>query len=284
MPIKLYDKVMGQKSFKEFKALIEKWTALSENLQKSIFNAPIMLPDIFLISDSGMGRTSLLEVLSDFLYHKENLMDFYGDVRYFEFKLNYCKPDQPFSEILRLMSEVRIAAGFRNEYRGIAYIEIDEWIEHCQEKHFLDFLEYLSDNSDKWLVVLSISKGKKEKMDELRGVVSAFLRTESITINAPSADEFAQYLYDMIFAYGLEVEQEARDILVKTVKVLGKTKYFDGYKTVKLLAQDIVYSVFSKAKNKATVTAEDVKEFSEESEYVTRTLKNIAAAKQRIGF
>jgi hypothetical protein len=182
------------------------------------------------------------------------------------------------------MSEVRIAAGFRNEYRGIAYIEIDEWIEHCQEKHFLDFLEYLSDNSDKWLVVLSISKAKKEKIDELRGVLSAFLRTESITINAPSAAEFARYLYDMISAYGLDVEQEARDILVKTVKVLAKTKYFDGYKTMKMLAQDIVYSVFSNGKNKDTVTLDDVKEFSEESEYVTRTLKNIAAAKQRIGF
>lgn len=284
MATKLYDKVMGQKSYKEFKALIKKWDALSENLQKSIFNAPIMLPDIFLISDSGMGRTSLLEVLSDYLYNKEKLMDFYGDVRYFEFKLNYCKPEYPFSEIQRLMAEVRLAAGFRNEYRGIAYIEIDEWVEHCQEKHFLDFLEYLSDNSDKWLVVLSTEKKNKEKLDELRGVVSAFLRIESITINSPSADEFAQYLYDMIFAYGLEVEQNARDILIKTVKVLGKTKYFDGYKTVKMLAQDIVYSVFSNGKNKATVTAEDVKEFSEESEYVTRTLKNIAAAKQRIGF
>lgn len=280
---KAYDKIMRQNGFKDFKKLIDKWNVLSENIQKTPFNAPIMLPDIFLVSGSGTGRTNLLSLLSEYLYEKDNLMEFYGDVRYFEFRLNYCNPNEKFTEILRLMSEVSGAAGFRNEYKGIVYIDVDEWLGHCHEKHFIDFLEYMSDNSDKWLVVISVTDKNGDKIDELRGVVSAFLRIEQITIEAPTETELSQYLYDKISAYGLIADSSAMDILSKTVGLLGSTKYFDGYKTVKMLAQDIVYSVFSAAKNQSVISADDVKDFSETSEYVKRTLNKLERAR-RIGF
>jgi hypothetical protein len=84
---------------------------------------------------------------------KPNLMSFYGDVAYFEFMLNYCGPRENFSELQRLMDGVDNAKGFRSEFRGILFIDIDDWRDHFEEKHFVDFMEYLSDNSDDWLIV-----------------------------------------------------------------------------------------------------------------------------------
>lgn len=278
-----YNKIMQQNGMNEFKELVKKWEILSENINESPFNAPIILPDIFLVSGSGTGRTHLLKLLSEYLSDKKKLMDFYGDVKYFEFMLNYCKPGEYFAEIQRLMTEISDAAGFRNEYRGIVYIDVDEWLGHCHEKHFIDFMEYLSDNSDKWLVVLSVTTGAEEKIEGMRSVLSAFLRIEKVTIETPTNEALSQYLFDLIFAYGFMLDDGARKVLSDTVNTLSEAKYFDGYKTVKRLGQDVVYSVYSRDKRINTLTSDDVSEFSSTGDYVKRVVKKIEKVK-RIGF
>ena len=239
--------------------------------------------DIFLVSSSVTGRSHMLGLLSEYLSEKDNLMSFYGDVRYFEFKLNYCKSDERFTEIQRLMTEVISAAGFRNEYKGIIYIDIDEWVGHCHEKHFIDFLEYLSDNSDNWLVVLSVNAKSEEKVEEMLGVVTSFLRIECIKIEAPTSIDLADYLCQCMSAYNISVDAGAREILFKTVETLSQAKYFDGYKTVKMLAQDIVYNVLAERKDVTVISEADVLQFSNESEYVKRYVKKIERTRH-IGF
>ena len=81
-----YKKIMSQNGLTEFKALIEKWETLSENLLDKPSGVPIILPDLFLVSRSGTGRTYFLRLLSEYLADKPNLMDFYGDVNI----LNLC--------------------------------------------------------------------------------------------------------------------------------------------------------------------------------------------------
>ena len=89
----IYNKILTQNGLSEFKTLIEKWEILSENLSDKPSGVPIILPDLFLVSRSGTGRTHFLRLLSEYLESKPNLMDFYGDVKYFEFMLNYCEPN-----------------------------------------------------------------------------------------------------------------------------------------------------------------------------------------------
>ena len=134
-----YEKIMNKKGLDEFQRLVTKWKTLSEGIEARSTGLPIILPDIFLISPSGTGRTMLLSLLAEFLSERRNLLEFYGDVKYFEFMLNYCRPEEPFTEITRLMSQVNVAAGFRNEYKGILFIDVDEWLGHFNEKHFISF-------------------------------------------------------------------------------------------------------------------------------------------------
>lgn len=98
------------------RSLLKKWDVLSGNIKTYSTKAPILLPDLFINADNGCDITGVLRSLTDYLTEKKNLMDFYGDVEFFEFYLNYCRPDSEFSEIRRLMREVKTAAGFRSHY------------------------------------------------------------------------------------------------------------------------------------------------------------------------
>lgn len=273
-----------QNGLGQFKSLIRKWEALSANMENRPMGVPIILPDLFLVSRSGTGRTFCLKLLAEYLAEKPNLMDFYGDVRYFEFMLNYCKPGEHFSEIQRLMTEFDNAAGFRSEYRGIVYVDVDEWRDHFEEKHFISFMEYLSDNSDDWLVVLSVSDENPEQIDRMAAFVSAYIRIERLAIEQPTLRELMIYAKETLEAYGIVLSFEAEKLISGAVDVLRKNKYFDGYKTIKMLCEDIAYSVYTNGFRFGKELSEsELEKFASDGEYIQRMIVKIEKAKQ-IGF
>ena len=284
MKNKFLNEALKQRSLKDCKALLGKWDILSRNMNEVPTGVPIILPDIFLVSSSGAGRTYFINLLAEYLSDKSNLLDFYGDVKYFEFMLNYCSPSEHFSEIQRLMSEVDNAGGFRSEYRGIVFIDIDEWYDHFEEKHFISFMEYLSDNSDDWLVVLSLSRRNEEKTASAESVISSFLRIERINIEAPTASELLQFVEDRLLAYGLTLKLGAKGVISDSLKALCRSKYFDGYKTAKMLVQDIAYYSYSNGiKGKTALSESDLEMFKKDGEYIQRMILKIKKT-EKIGF
>ena len=278
-----YSEVLKQRSYRDVEALLKRWDVLSANMNSVPAGAPIILPDIFLLSQSGAGRTYFLNLLADFLTEKGNLIDFYGNVKYFEFMLNYCAPDAQFTEIQRLMHEVNNAGGFRSEYRGIIFIDIDEWRTHFEEKHFISFLEYLSDNSDDWLVVLSLSDKAEEDTVCAESVISSFLRAERVRIDAPTASELLSYVEKKLQLYGLSLKLEAKEVIFDSITAILKNKYFDGYKTVKMFARDIAYQTYSSSNCSTELSAADVDVFKADGEYICKMMMKIANS-QKIGF
>ena len=265
-------------------SLIEKWDQLNSNLEAESPNAPVFLPDIFLTSGSGRGNTMLLHLLTDYLMAHPNLMKFYGDVPFFEFYLNYCEPKNYFDEIPRFIREVTNAAGFRNEFKGLILVEISEWMDHCTEKHFINFLEYLSDNSDNWLIVLSMPDRDSEKVERMRSVVSAFLRLEIVNVEPPTDIELIAFLKEQLALYGMTLSSEAENILIETTRILMQHEFYDGYKTVRNLGRDIVYSVYSnRRKRSGYLTSRDVAAFGPGSEYISQIVSKQQQFKH-IGF
>ncbi len=279
----ILETIRSQKGLSEFKALIERWETLSENIEKQAVRFPIILPDLFLTTKSGRGKTHCLKLLAEYLSERPNLMDFYGDVKYFEFLLNYCPPREPFSEIQRFMSEVSAAAGFRSLYRGIVCIDIDEWRNHCEEKYFLSFMEYLADNSDDWLVVFSLPDDHKEENDRMETIVSAFLRTERIRIEAPKNDELMQYLSDCLAEYELELSEDAMMLLSDSIRSISRSKYFDSYKTVRMICRDIAYTAYTNGNCNGALDAESLSSFSNDSEYIKKMIYKFEKV-NKIGF
>lgn len=279
-----YESIMNKKGLDAFQRLVTKWKTLSEGIEARTTGLPIILPDVFLISPSGTGRTMILSLLAEFLSERGNLLDFYGDVKYFEFMLNYCKPEEPFTEITRLMSNVAVAAGFRNEYRGILFIEVDEWLGHFNEKHFISFLEYLADNSDGWMVVLSVLGGRRQQVTDMERVLSAFLRIETVIIEEPTTAELVYYFENLLEKYGFTLSDEGRALVTATVDTMKKNAYFDGYKTTKRFCQDVVYTVYASGVPQNTVLdARALESFAPDGAYANRSIPKLAEFK-KIGF
>lgn len=277
-----FDKIMQLKGVDEFKSIVRKWQNLSDNMDEHPSDVPVLLPDMLWFAKSGSGKSSILRLLSEYLYSLGNLMDFYGDVKYFEFLLSYCPPSSQFTELNRLIDEVDNAAGFRSEFKGIVFIDIDEWKDHYEKKHFVSFMEYISSNSDKWMIILSIDSDYDASIHNLEAFISMFLRLEKISISYPKSEDLFEYLEASLGKYGLELDNGAKELLLSTIEKLRSNKYFDGYKSIQMLYQDIVYTVFS-IKKVDILTADMLSEFSANSDYIKRMIFNIEKA-SRIGF
>ena len=272
-----YERIMALKEADEFKKVVKRWQVLSENIQASPTDAPILLPDMLWVAKSGVGKTNLLRLASEYLASLGNLMDFCGDTKYIEFLLGYCPPNSHFGEMERLLDEISVAAGFRNEFRGIVYVDINEWLDHFEERHFISFMELMAARSDKWLVVLSVYSDKKEKLHNLTAFLSMYLRIEQVSLSLPKTADLFEYIERNLGAYGLSLSEDARELLHAAIEKIRRNKYFDGFKTIKILCQDIVYSVYSqKNLRDRCLTAKQLEGFSADSEYVRRTVANIA--------
>lgn len=277
-----FDRIMQLKGLDEFKSIVRKWQTLSDNMNENPSDVPILLPDMLWFAKSGSGKSSILRLLAEYLYSIGNLMDFYGDVKYFEFLLSYCPPSSQFTELNRLIDEVNNAAGFRSEFKGIVFIDIDEWKDHYEEKHFVSFMEYISSNSDKWMIILSIDSDYDAGIHNLEAFISMFLRLEKISISYPKSEDMFEYLENSLGKYGLKLDESAKKLLIITIEKLRSNKYFDGYKSIRMLYQDIVYTVFS-IKKVDILTAEMLKDFSADSDYIKHMIFNIEKV-NRIGF
>lgn len=272
-----YEKIMSLKEAEEFKKAVKRWQILSENIEAAPTDAPILLPDMLWVARSGVGKTNLLRLASEYLASLGNLMDFCGDTKYVEFLLSYCPPNAHFRDMERLLDEITIAAGFRSEFRGIVHVDINEWLDHFEERHFISFMELMAARSDKWLIVLSVYSDKKEKLHNLMAFLSMYLRIEQVSLSLPKTGDLFEYIERNLGEYGLSLAPDAREILHASIEKIRRNKHFDGFKTIKILCQDIVYSVYSQKNLRSReLTAKDLEEFSADSEYVRRTVANIA--------
>lgn len=272
-----YEKIMALKEAEEFKKIVRRWQTLSENIEASPTDAPILLPDMLWVARSGVGKTNLLRLASEYLASLGNLMNFCGDTKYVEFLLSYCPPNAHFHDMERLLDAITVAAGFRSEFRGIVHVDINEWLDHFEERHFISFMELMAERSDKWLVVLSVYSDKKDKLHNLMAFLSMYLRIEQVQLSLPKTADLFEYIERNLGAYGLSLSRDARELLHASIEKIRRNKYFDGFKTIKILCQDIVYSVYSQRNLRdRCLTAEMLADFSADSEYVRRTVANIA--------
>lgn len=279
-----YNEIMLLADADEIKAVVNRWNNLSENIKVKPANKPIILPDMLWIAKTGVGRSRLLRLMSNYLYEQGNLMDFCGEVRYFEFMLGYCKPGEVFTELQRFTDEIRKASGFRNDYKGIIHIDINEWLRHLEDSNFISFMEYLSSNSDNWLIVLSAYSDNNDEIKKLKAVVSMYLRIEKVTLELPKTENLVVFVEKELDDYGLKIDDSAKRLLSKSIERLRGNKYFDGYKSLKMLCQDIVYSVFSECSVKSDVLTEnELGSFSENSEYIEKMIYKIEQTR-KIGF
>ena len=270
-----YDQIMSLNGLTGFKEVIERWERFSENIARYQAKQSLVLPDLLWVSDNGIDKTTLLSLLTNYLDTAENLIDFYGNVKYFEYYLEYVPDKNNFHEIEKLAEKIRDAAGFRSEYKGLLSIELGEWVGHFHEGNFINLLKFLATVDDDIMFIFNIHNYDHEAVEQLMKILVLFFRIEVIEMNLPNSEDLGIYIKNEIQEYGLNLDPEAEEMVIATVNKLREDQYFAGYQMLDRLASDIVYSVYtSTPPYDGIVTKGMISAFAPDGIYVSELIQN----------
>ena len=262
--------------------VLAKWEQLHERMQEGRVKTRHLLPEIFLLGAPGIGRSHLLSLIAGYL-DDTKLLEFLGERKFFEFRPEYCSEREEFPELNRFVNKLAEAAGFRNEYKGIICIELDEWVEHYKEKYFTVFIEYLEEHCDNWLLVFSVNRADTS-VEELFAYLSMYFRLDKVELSMPTGEEYIEYLEEFLGEQGFALAKAAKEVLLKSIKELKKSPLFDGYKSINRLGLDIAYEMYTREVfEEVIILAKDVMMFAADSEYIRTMVRNYEK-KQQIGF
>lgn len=270
-----YDQIMSLKGLSGLKDVVERWQRFSENIERFQAKQGLVLPDLVWIADNGIDKTSLLALLTNYLDEADNMIEFYGNVKYFEYYLEYVPEKNNFHEIQKLAEKIRDAAGFRSEYKGLLSIELGEWVGHFHEENFINLLKFLSTMDDDIMFIFNIHNYDPEAVEQLLKTLVLFFRIEVIEMGLPDSEELGAYVKNEIQEYGLNLDSEAEAMVIATVNKLREDQYFAGYQMLDRLAADIVYSVYtSTPPYDGTVTKGMISAFAPDGMYVSELIQN----------
>lgn len=270
-----YDQIMSLKGLSGFKEVIERWQRFSENITRYQAKQALVLPDLVWISDNGIDKTGLLSLLTNYLDEAENMVEFYGNVKYFEYYLEYVPDKTNFHEIQKLAEKIRDAAGFRSEYKGLLSIELGEWVGHFHEENFINLLKFLATMDNDIMFIFNIHNYDPEAVEQLMKTLVLFFRIEVIEMTLPDSEELGMYIKNDIQEYGLNLDPEAEAMVIATVNKLREDQYFAGYQMLDRLAADIVYSVYtSTPPYDGIVTKGMISAFAPDGMYVSELIQN----------
>ncbi len=270
-----YDQIMALKGLGSFKDVIERWQRFSENIDRFNAKKGLVLPDLLWVCDNGIDRSNLLKLLTQYLDESGNLVEFYGNVTFFEYYLEYVPDKTNFHEIQKLAEKIRDAAGFRSEYKGVLSIDVAEWVGHFKEENFINVLKYLASMDDDIMFIFNIHNYDAKSVEQLMQLLVLFFRIEVIEMKLPDSGELANYIKDEISAYGLNLDADAEEMVVASVNKLREDQYFAGYEMLDRLAEDIVYSVYtSTPPYDGIVTKGMISAFAPDGMYVSELIQN----------
>ena len=270
-----YDQIMALNGLAGFKDIVERWQRFSENLIKFQGKKGLVIPNLLWVCDNGIDKPGLLRLLTNYLDSRENLVDFYGNVKVLEYYLEYTPDEVNSHAIQKLAEKIRDAAGFRSEYKGILSIEVGEWVGHFNEESFVNILKYLSTMEDDIMFIFNIHNYDRKAVEQLMQILVLFFRIEVVEMNLPDSEELCAYIKGEISGYGLNLDKEAEDMVVASVNKLREDQYFAGYEMLDRLAEDIVYSVYTSTPPYDGVVSKGmISAFAPDGIYVSELIQN----------
>jgi hypothetical protein len=279
---KRFDAIMELKGAEELKKECIRLETFLKN-KATHFLTDLTPPNYLWIIKRGGGNTTWLKEFAEFLYSKKAI-EFCGIELFIEFKLEYNSPNAFFSELTRLDKTIAAFAGHNRYYKGLICINIDDWLAHTTEEHFIKLLEYLSSNNSRLLVIFCIQTEDKNFIKSVESALSSHMRLVSLSLRFPDAKELVELVESRyIQKTGFSFTESAKKSFQDTIKELITCKNFNGFKSVFQLADAVLYDILaSDLREKKQISAEMLSNYSKDSDYV-KLLKNKIDTKT-IGF
>lgn len=207
---------------------------------------PVVLPNYYLSLAPGFDLDELLAPMAAFL-EDHQLMEFAGPVKYYEFYLNYSRPEDPqFTSFLELYNVVNDdLSKYSEPFGGILAVDISDWVENdaCTSKKFREFLAFMSDLDPRTLALFVDNSGKPALRDKAIRLLKTKTRLDYVSIGLDKPEKALQLLNDDLAGIGLSLSEEAQKALLSTLSIVIKTPGNEGPKTIAQLSEDISYEV-----------------------------------------
>lgn len=258
----------------ELKQLIEEWQIVAQNLQTLPKSPRILLPNCLFAAHSGTGITRLLGLIAQFI-EETNLVEFVGDIKYFEFVLDRAENSEIFPAFNRLIENIRAAAGFRGLFKGIVSVDISEWVYELDDIRFHRFLEYASDFSDNILFIFIIPLIEDKTIEKVEAAIASYLRLRKLKLDFPDSDALYIYVTKRLEEYGFKLETGIEEILAQTLNEARDMQCFDGYNTLNHLVEDMIYEKCShKLIDNYLITLKDLHLFLPDGPWIKQLARN----------
>lgn len=277
-----YNEIMSLYGLDDMKTVIKKWQNVSKHL-KSANELPIVLPNLLWLTKPGVGKSHFINLLSEYL-SAAKLMSFYGTVKCLEFSLDYCPDEQDFSELRRLMRELEAATSYRGVFKGVLSVELNQWIGHFESLHFKRLMNYLASMDNKLCILFVLENVSDASTVELERILAQYVRIEKIVTPYPSVDDFMGFIVTWLQRYDFSLMDDAKALLKDSVAFLRSSDHFDGFKTLILMCEDIVFEICaSDTLNDARIiTSGDLTAYAQDGVFINRLKENMQ--KRVIGF
>lgn len=266
----------------DFKDLVQRLQMFQKNIEEYSVS-DVTLPSYFWVARRGGGISTCISALAEYMYAAK-IIEFTGNVKFFEFDLAYVSPNAFFSELPRLNNAISEVAGHHRYFRGLACINIDEWEQHTNEEHFYKFLEYIASKNDKVLTVFSLHSDNKRVVENIESSLSSCTRFETIWLRFPDAGELLEYVDAKYFKQrGFNLADDAKLLLGDSITEIMRGKNFYGFVTIKKYANDVIFGLLTSELKGYEINADMLSEFNKDSVYIKR-LKTFVSVNNTIGF
>ena len=238
----------------------------------------LRLPNYLWAIRRGGGVSTLARLFTAYL-HAEQAIEFCGRAHSFEFALEYAPPGAFFSGLAQLDAAFKSMAGHRHRFKGVVYINVDAWVEHTNETHFKDFLQYVAGTSRDVLTIFCVSKPSKT----VEVALAAHMRIETLTLRFPNADElFAWMEQQCLRPAEVTLTKGAGILLTESIAKIAAGSGFLGFKSIQQFAEDILHHALVSGSGMKRITAQTLSHFRADGVYVQRT--SVKSGTSKIGY
>jgi len=266
---KCFNAIMELQVVGELKDIAKKLLKFQQNTERYSVT-DISLPNYLWLLKRGGGLSTCVNAFAEYLYAAK-IIEFSGTVKYFEFIPAYTNPDTYFSELTRLNNIVSEIAGHYRHFKGIACIILDEWINHTDEANFLNIFDYIANHNDKLLAVFCVHTNDKTTIERIQSAIIRYMRFETISLGFPNAVELAEFIETKYFKTSdFHFAEDAKRLLIESIGSIIEGKNFNGFVTIKQIANDILYSLLTSDLSASKITSKMISNFEKDSDYISR--------------
>lgn len=142
---------------------------------------------------------------------------FQGETAMVFFRIRYTPPYEKFTELKRLILQIRQATGIRSRFRGMVCIDASEYRGHEEEEYFTVLLKYLYDNSGNDAVVFVCSQYSELEIKRLTGICMKYYSVHRETLLFFKEDRLNEVIRSVCERANISVNAEGLKLIAEAM-------------------------------------------------------------------